>query len=39
MRTSVGYIGADSFRRKSSGPGGRGNRGGGRGGGSGGRGR
>ena len=39
MRTSVGYIGADSFRRKSGGAGGRGNRGGGRGGGAGGRGR
>ncbi len=37
MRTSVGYIGADAFRRKSGGPGGgRGNRGGGRGGGGGG---
>jgi len=33
LRTSVGYIGADAFRRKSGGPGGgRGNRGGGRGG-------
>ena len=31
MRTAVGYIGADAFRRKSGGPGGgRGNRGGGR---------
>ena len=39
MRTAVGYIGADAFRRKSGGPGGRGNRGGGRGGGGGGGGR
>jgi len=39
LRTAVGYIGAESFRRKSGGAGGRGNRGGGRGGGAGGRGR